>query len=80
MSTTIKISLPEELRIAAEDLAREGHHASMSGFVQHLIRKEIETRQDKQRLRQMLVEALESESSELTLGELKAELLSSAKR
>ncbi len=80
MTTTMKISLPEELKAAAETLAKEGHYASMSSYVQHLFRRELERKRNKQKLRQMLIEALDAEPVEMTLGELKAELLTSAEQ
>jgi len=80
MTTTMKISLPKELKTAAQTLAREGHHASMSGYVQHLFRKELELKHDKQKLRLMLIEALDAEPVEMTLGELKKELLATAEQ
>lgn len=73
-NTTMKISLPSELRQAAQRLSRKHKYSTVSGFVQHLIRREEALDRERAKLRKMIQEGLESGISPTPPEEFFAEL------
>ena len=59
-NAVMKISLPIELKKEAEALAIEGHYSTTSGYVQQLIRKEVERRNELQHIERVIEKSLAS--------------------
>jgi len=56
----MKISLPRELRTAAKRLSEKKQYSTVSGFLQHLIRREDAIDRERVKLRQMIQEGIDS--------------------
>jgi len=78
-STTLKISLPKELSITAKKRAEAQHYATVSGYIQHLIRQDDEFRSELDQTKSLLDEGLKSGLSKMTAHELIDELGSDLK-
>ena len=63
-NTTMKISLPSELRTAAKRLSEKKQYSTVSGFVQHLIRREDALDREHAKLREMIQQGLDYGISE----------------
>jgi len=63
-NTTVKISLPSGLRNTLLDLSEKNQYSTVSGFVQHLIRREDALEKEKMLLQEMIQEGIESGVSE----------------
>ncbi len=59
-NTTIKISLPVDLKTTLQKLAQQNQYSTVSGFVQQLIRQESVLDQEKEKLRNMIKVGIES--------------------
>ena len=62
---TLNISLPDELKKRAEDLATRGGHASVEAYVQTLIREDVEREIDPE-LEALLLEGKDTPAEEMT--------------
>jgi antitoxin ParD1/3/4 len=59
-NAVMKISLPMELKKEAEALATEGHYSTTSGYVQQLIRREVERKKELHHLEKVIEKSLAS--------------------
>ena len=70
MSTTsLNISLPEELKEKASEQITRRHFSNASDYVRHLIREDVEKHEAQQELRQLLVDGLQSELLDTSPGD-----------
>jgi metal-responsive CopG/Arc/MetJ family transcriptional regulator len=63
-NTTIKISLPVDLKTTLQKLAQQNQYSTVSGFVQQLIRQESVLDKEKEKLRKMIKVGIESGMSD----------------
>jgi antitoxin ParD1/3/4 len=78
----MNISLPDPLKEFVDDQIAEGRYSSVSEYIRELIRED-EKRRAQQRLETLLLEGLESPSSELTrqdFDDIRKEALAQLKR
>ena len=73
-NTTMKVSLPDELRNAAQRLSKKQQYSTTSGFIQHLIRREDTIDRETERLRALIQEGIDSGISEIPADEFFAGL------
>lgn len=59
-NTTVKISLPNELRSVLQELSVKNQYSTVSGFVQHLIRREDTLEKEKMLLQRMIQKGIDS--------------------
>ena len=67
--TTMKVSLPDELRDAAQRLSKKKQYSTTSGFIQHLIRREDAKDRETDKLRALIQEGIDSGVSEMPAEE-----------
>ena len=70
----MKVSLPDELRNAAQRLSKKQQYSTTSGFIQHLIRREDTIDRETERLRARIQEGIDSGISEIPADEFFAGL------
>ena len=70
----MKVSLPDELRNAAQRLSKKQQYSTTSGFIQHLIRREDTIDRETERLRALIQEGIDSGISEIPADEFFAGL------
>lgn len=73
-NTTMKVSLPDELRDAAQRLSKKKQYSTTSGFIQHLIRREDALDRENERLRVLIQEGIDSGVSDIPADEFFAGL------
>ena len=61
---SLNISLPEELKKKAKQLAIEKNYGSVSRFIQHLLRRESEKDEERKKIEALLTQGLDSGMSE----------------
>jgi Arc/MetJ-type ribon-helix-helix transcriptional regulator len=59
-NTTVKISLPTNLKTTLQKLAQKKQYSTVSGFIQELIRRESTIEKEKSKLQKMIQEGLDS--------------------
>lgn len=73
-NTTMRVSMPTEIREAIKRLSKKHHYASESGFLQHLVRREDAIDREKEKLRKMISEGIKSGISKLPPEQFFADL------
>lgn len=64
-NTTMKISLPDDLRTAAKRLSKKNQYSTVSGFMQSLIRREDKLDREREQLRKLIQEGIDSGLSDV---------------
>lgn len=57
---SLNISLPEDLKIKATELAIEKNHGSIGRYIQHLLRRESEKEEERKKLDALLTQGRKS--------------------
>ncbi len=82
-NTTMRVSMPTEIRKAIKRLSKKHNYASESGFLQHLVRREDSIDREKDKLRKMITDGIKSGISEIPpekfFADLEKEIKSVAK-
>ncbi len=59
-NTTMRVSMPTEIRKAIKRLSKKHNYASESGFLQHLVRREDAIDREKDKLRKLITQGIKS--------------------
>lgn len=60
VTKSLNISLPEDLKIKASELAVEKNHGSIGRYIQYLLRRESEKEEERKKLEALLTQGRES--------------------
>ncbi len=80
-STTMNISIPEELKTEALNQVKKNHYSTTSDYIQALIRRDISGAAERERFDRFILQGIESgEPVEMTLDDLRERLFARAKK
>lgn len=78
-STTMNVSLPEQMKSFVEERLESGGYGSVSEYVRELIRED-QKRREEEKLEKLLLSRLESDESEFSIEEVRRELARRVKK
>lgn len=80
-STTMNISIPEELKVEALKQVKRNHYSTTSDYIQALIRRDISSAAERERFDRFILQGIESgEPVEMTLDDLRKRLSARVKK
>lgn len=78
-STTMNVSLPEQMKNFVEERLESGGYGSVSEYVRELIRED-QKRREEEKLEKLLLSRLQSEDQEFSIEEVRKELARRVKK
>jgi antitoxin ParD1/3/4 len=78
-STTMNVSLPEQMKNFVEERLESGGYGSVSEYVRELIRED-QKRREEEKLEKLLLSRLESKESDFSIQEVRKELAQRVKK